>query len=155
MLQNSAGIILFKQSADQIEVFLVHPGGPYWQDRDEGAWSIAKGLIEDGENALQAARREFEEETGFIVDGKFIDLGAAKVHSKKIVHAWALEQDVDASQLRSNNFELEWPKGSGILRDYPEVDRGAWFDIQTARVKIHKGQEIFIDRLLEKLLPGC
>lgn len=153
MLQYSAGIILFRRSGAGCEVFLVHPGGPYWQKKDQGAWSIAKGLIEDGEDALQAARREFAEETGFSVNGQFIDLGEAKVHSKKIVHAWALEQEVDASQLRSNTFELEWPDGSGIIKDYPEVDRGAWFDILTARIKIHKGQEVFIDRLIESCLP--
>jgi predicted NUDIX family NTP pyrophosphohydrolase len=151
MSVHSAGILLFKTHGKQLEVFLVHPGGPYWEGRDEGAWSIPKGLFEDNEQPLDAARREFREETGFNADGAFIELGQLKQPSRKIIHAWALEQDINASKLKSNTFTLEWPRGSGIMREYPEVDRGEWFGLSQARKKISKGQAEFIERLVQAL----
>jgi len=151
MSAHSAGILLFRYRGKALEVFLIHPGGPFWVDRDEAAWSIPKGLFEENESPLEAARREFEEETGFTAAGEFIELGELRQSSHKIVHAWALEMDIDAGALRSNSFSLEWPKGSGIIREYPEVDKGAWFSFDEAYRKIHKGQAAFLDRLVERL----
>jgi predicted NUDIX family NTP pyrophosphohydrolase len=148
---HSAGILLFRYRAQALQVFLVHPGGPFWVKRDAGAWSIPKGLLETDEPPLAAARREFAEETGFAVDGRFIELGELKQPSGKVVHAWALQQDVDAAALRSNTFTLEWPKGSGAVRAYPEVDRAGWFDLAAAREKLLPGQVGFLDRLLARL----
>ncbi|MGD8925785.1 MAG: NUDIX domain-containing protein [Thioalkalispiraceae bacterium] len=147
----SAGILCYRYHDNVLEVFLVHPGGPFWVNRDAGAWSIPKGLIEAQESPLAAARREFAEETGFEVEGEFIGLGQLKQPSNKIVHAWAIEQDIDATQIRSNTFSLEWPKHSGNICDYPEVDQGAWFRLDEAKHKITKGQCSFLDRLLAKL----
>ena len=146
---HSAGILLYRFVDQQLQVMLVHPGGPYWVSKDLGAWSIPKGLIEEDEPALEAAKREFKEETGFEVNGDFIELGALKQPSKKIVHAWALEQDLDTTKIVSNTFELEWPKHSGKLEEYPEVDKGEWFDIEQAKTKISKGQVGFIDLLIK------
>ena len=151
MSVHSAGILLFRYRGKDLEVFLVHPGGPFWAKRDEGAWSIPKGLCEENEELLEAARREFREETGFEADGRFIELGQIKQPSKKIVHVWALEKDINASEVRSNTFSLEWPKGSGVIREYPEADRGEWFSLDRAKQKILKGQAGFLDRLVERL----
>jgi predicted NUDIX family NTP pyrophosphohydrolase len=149
---HSAGILLFRRNNEQIELLLAHPGGPYWKDRDEGAWSIPKGLYNEDEVPLEAARREFKEETGFEVDGAFVALGELKQPGGKIVHAWALEKDVDADNIVSNTYAVEWPYKSGRWRRYPEVDRAGWFTVEEARKKILKGQVGFIDRLLE--MPG-
>lgn len=151
MSVHSAGILCYRYRAQTLEVFLVHPGGPFWAKRDDAAWSIPKGLIEGGEEPLAAARREFFEETGFEASGECFALGQLKQHSGKIVHAWALQMDLDAGQVKSNTFSLEWPKGSGKVREYPEVDKGAWFGLAQARQKIYPGQETFLDRLLEQL----
>jgi len=132
-------------------VLLVHLGGPYWTNKDLAAWSIPKGLCEAGEDLLQTARREFEEETGFAVDGDFINLGKLKQPGGKIIHAWALEGELDADKIKSNTFILEWPRNSGRIQEYPEVDKGAWYDLETARRKIFKGQLSFLDSLTEKL----
>jgi predicted NUDIX family NTP pyrophosphohydrolase len=148
---HSAGILCFRFRDQVLEVLLVHPGGPFWAKRDLGAWSIPKGLIEGEEDPLSAAQREFFEETGFVAQGKFIELGQLKQPSKKIVHAWALQMDLDAEQVKSNTFSMEWPRGSGQMRDYPEVDKGAWFTLAEARQKIYQGQEAFLDRLLHQL----
>jgi predicted NUDIX family NTP pyrophosphohydrolase len=151
MSVHSGGVLLYRYREGRLQVMLVHPGGPLWARKDEGAWSVPKGLFEPHESALEAARREFEEETGFAVDGEFVALGELKQASGKIVHAWAVEGDLDTAKIKSNTFTLEWPKHSGILREYPEIDRGGWFDVDNARNKIVKGQAAFLDRLLELL----
>jgi len=152
--EHSAGILLYRRRAEQPEVLLVHPGGPFWQNRDTAAWSIPKGLVDEGEPLLAAARREFQEETGFTVEGPFLELGKIRQPSGKIVHVWAAEGDLDPAQIHSNTFELEWPRHSGRLQRFPEVDRAAWFDLATARDKIHKGQRGFLERLEACLADG-
>jgi predicted NUDIX family NTP pyrophosphohydrolase len=129
-------------------LLLVHPGGPFWHNKDEHAWSIPKGEFDDKEDALEAAKREAAEELGIECTGEFIPLQSLKQPSGKIVRAWALEGDFDASCVRSNTFELEWPPRSGVTRTFPEVDRAEWFAPLVAKAKIHKGQAEFIDRLL-------
>jgi len=146
----SAGILLYRRTPG-LEVLLVHPGGPFWAHRDLGAWSIPKGLCEPGEEPLQAGRREFEEETGFSVAGDFLDLGEVRQPSGKIVHVWALAGDLDATRIHSNTFPLEWPRGSGRVVQTPEVDRGQWFDLETARSRLHPGQVPFLERLRRHL----
>ena len=148
MSVHSAGILCYRYREQELEVFLVHPGGPFWVKRDAGAWSIPKGLIEDNEPALDAARREFEEETGMAAVGNFIELGELRQPSRKIVHAWAVEMDLDASKLKSNTFPLEWPKGSGNIREFPEIDQGAWFNLAQAHHKMQPGQLAFLERLV-------
>jgi predicted NUDIX family NTP pyrophosphohydrolase len=148
---HSAGILLYRYVAGCLQIMLVHPGGPFWTGKDEGAWSIPKGLVEEGEALLDAAKREFREETGFAVDGTFIELGELKQPSKKIVHAWAIEGDLDVSKVKSNTFALEWPRNSGNIQDYPEIDKAQWFDRKEARIKIAKGQAGFIDRLTAQI----
>jgi predicted NUDIX family NTP pyrophosphohydrolase len=151
MPPHSSGLLLFRFRNSQLQVLLVHPGGPFWVKKDEGAWSIPKGLIKESESPLAAARREFQEETGFSVDGEFIDLGELRQPSRKIVRAFALEKDLDETKIVSNKFSLEWPKDSGIMREYPEIDRAGWFGLILARKKILKGQAAFLDRLIEIL----
>ena len=151
MSKKSGGILPFRFQDNHLEVLLVHPGGPLWAGKDEGAWSISKGLFEENESPLDAAKREFKEETGFEVDGDFIELGSITQPSGKIVFAWAVEKDLDERKIVSNEFSLEWPRRSGIMREFPEIDRADWFDIESARKKILKGQQGFIDRLLYAL----
>lgn len=133
------------------EVLLVHPGGPFWAGKDLGAWSIPKGEAERGEDLLVAAHREFREETGAAAEGPAITLGQIRQRSGKIVYAWAVECDFDPAALRSNVFEMEWPRGSGKLRSFPEVDRAAWFDIAEARKRLVAGQRGFLDILVDVL----
>jgi len=140
MPKQSAGILLYRIARGAVQVFLVHPGGPFWAKKDEGAWSIPKGEFASGEDALGAAKREFQEETGTAISGEFEPLKPVKQASGKIVYPWAVEGDIDASAIRSNTFSIEMPKGSGKIRTFPEVDRAAWFDLHEARVKILKGQ---------------
>ncbi len=150
MPKRSAGLLLFKKSPLGLEVFLVHPGGPFWKNKDPGAWSIPKGEYESGEDPFAAALREFEEETGFrLQPAGAIPLGELKQPGGKIVAAWALEQDIDASLIKSNTFELEWPPKSGRLQQFPEVDRAEWFALSAAREKLLKGQLEFLARLIE------
>lgn len=149
MSLHSAGIILFRLCNHELQVMLVHPGGPFWAHRDLGSWSMPKGLFEPGEPPLATAKREFTEETGFDIDGDFIDLGSLRQPSRKIIHAWAVEGDIDVSKINSNTFSLEWPAKSGVVKQYPEVDRGEWFSIDLARAKITKGQQQFLDRLVK------
>jgi predicted NUDIX family NTP pyrophosphohydrolase len=151
MTVHSGGILLFRRPAGRLQVMLVHPGGPYWDHKDDGAWSIPKGLFEETESPLEAARREFSEETGFHAEGDFIELGELVQPGKKIVHAWALERDLDTTKIKSNTFSLEWPPKSGRMEDYPEIDKGQWFDVDEARKKITRGQRGFIDRLIDRL----
>ncbi len=145
----SAGILLFRFQNKRLEVMLVHPGGPFWANKDDGVWSIPKGLLEDGENPLDAARRELKEETGFEVDGEFIDLGELHQSSVKIVHVWALEKDLDVTAIVSNTIPYEWPRKSGRIQEIPEVDKASWFDMGLAAKKIIKGQLGFLDKLIE------
>lgn len=142
---------MYRRQAGSLELFLVHPGGPLWANKDEAAWSIPKGLCEDGEDALAAARREFQEETGFVPDGHFVELGEFKQPGGKIVHAWSVEGDCDPSSLQSNLFSMEWPPRSGVVQQFPEVDRGAWLDPTEALRKIHKGQRAIVEQLLRSL----
>jgi predicted NUDIX family NTP pyrophosphohydrolase len=143
----SAGILLFRRSAAGLEVMLVHPGGPFWAKKDEGAWSIPKGLADEGEDLLATAKREFLEETGMPVAGALLDLGAYKQPSGKTIAAWACEGDFDPATLKSNTFSLEWPPRSGRMAEFPEVDRAAWYSIDEALVKINKGQKPIIAAL--------
>ena len=151
MPERSAGLLMYRRRGGRLEVFLVHPGGPLWAKKDEGAWSVPKGLYEEGEDPLEAARREFTEETGFPVTGELLPLGTVKMKSGKTVAAWAFEGDADPAALESNTFEMEWPPRSGRIQKFPEVDRGAWFPLEEARVKIVKGQRPLLDRLEEAL----
>jgi predicted NUDIX family NTP pyrophosphohydrolase len=134
-----------------VEVFLVHPGGPYWSRKDLGAWSIPKGEISPNEDPLIAARREFQEEVGSVVDGPTLPLGVVRQAGGKRVHAFAVRGDLDPAQVRSNTFDLEWPPGSGVTRAFPEVDRAGWFTIDEARRRILPSQASLLDRLLDAL----
>jgi predicted NUDIX family NTP pyrophosphohydrolase len=149
MPKQSAGLLLFRERDGGFEVLLVHPGGPFWAKKDDGAWSIPKGEFTGGEDPLAAARREFVEELGAAVDGEFISLGAVKQSGGKVVHAWAVRSDFDPVQLKSNTFSMEWPPRSGKQQVFPEVDRAEWFGLEAARAKILKGQAEFLDRLLD------
>ena len=151
MAKTSAGILPYRTRSGRLEVLLVHPGGPFWARKDLGSWSIAKGEYEEGEDPLQAALREFFEETGFRLAGPFLPLTQRKQASGKLVDAWATESDWDTSQLVSNSFSMEWPKGSGRVREFPEVDRAEWFEISEAMRRINPAQAGFIDELVEKL----
>jgi predicted NUDIX family NTP pyrophosphohydrolase len=153
MPQRSAGMLVYRRKGHAIELLLVHPGGPFWAKKDAGAWSIPKGLVEDGDEDHPAtAAREFLEETGFACpEGEKLDLGEVKMKSGKIIHAWAVDGDVDAAQLKSNLFPMEWPSKSGKIREFPEIDRGEYFLPDEARIKIHESQVPFVERLLQQL----
>ena len=149
--KKSAGVLLYRHLADDVQVFLVHPGGPFWAKKDDGAWSIPKGEFAEGEDALEAAKREFREETGFEIDDRLEALESVRQPGGKIVHAWSVEHDIDASAMRSNTFSLEWPPRSGKIQEFPEVDRGAWFELAAARRKILKGQVSLLEQLEQKI----
>ena len=150
MRSQSAGLVLYRQRNGKLEVLLVHPGGPFWQKRDDGAWSIPKGELDDEESRIDVARREFQEEVGLPApDGELTALGAVGQAGGKVVHAWALAGDVAITRLASNTFELEWPPRSGRMERFPEVDRAGWFDLDAARRKLLPAQRRFIDRLEE------
>jgi len=152
MPKRSAGILLFRGRGPALRLLLVHPGGPFWAKKDLGAWSIPKGECEQGEDALAVARREFEEELGSPVPaGDAIELGELVQPSGKVITAFAIEGDFDASRIKSNLFEMEWPPKSGRLQSFPEIDRAQWFTLEEMREKILPGQRPFIDRLLERL----
>jgi predicted NUDIX family NTP pyrophosphohydrolase len=151
MPKRSAGLLMYRRRDRGVEVFLVHPGGPLWAKKDSGAWSIPKGEYSDQEDSLAAAKREFQEETGFTPDGSFIDLSEVKQSGGKAVVAWAFEGDCDPTKLKSNTFAMEWPPRSGRQIEVPEIDRGAWFPIGEARTRLLIGQRPFLDRLLERL----
>jgi predicted NUDIX family NTP pyrophosphohydrolase len=150
-MKQSAGILLFRRINKKLEVFLAHPGGPFWKNKDEGAWSIPKGEYTNDEDPLEAAKREFEEETGMKISGQFITLSVVKLKSGKYINAWAIEKDIDPLQIRSNTFSLEWPPRSGKFIDVPEIDRASWFDIKDAEFKINAGQRPLINELVLKL----
>jgi predicted NUDIX family NTP pyrophosphohydrolase len=147
MPASSAGIILFRHGADGLEVLLVHPGGPFWRRKDDGAWSIPKGELAPGEDLAQAARREVFEELGVAVDGPLLPLGTIRQRGGKQVHGFAVEQDFDVRALRSNAFEIEWPPRSKNLQSFPEVDRAEWFDLPAANRKILPSQRPLLERL--------
>lgn len=152
MAKRSAGILLYRIRKNILEVFLVHPGGPFWAKKDDGAWSIPKGEFDANEDALAAAKREFEEETGKPVDGSPVELNPAKQKSGKLVYAWAVQGDIDPSEIKSNEFEMEWPPRSGKMRSFPEVDRAEWFTISNAEKKINAGQLQLLKDLQSKLI---
>jgi predicted NUDIX family NTP pyrophosphohydrolase len=153
MARRSAGILLHRAGAGGREVLLVHPGGPFWAKRDDGAWSIPKGEYEDGEEPLAAARREFVEEIGSALAavGELIALGDVRQKNRKLVSAWAAEGDLDTSTVRSNTFEMEWPPRSGRRQAFPEIDRAEWFPLAQARAKLIEAQVAFLDRLEERI----
>lgn len=146
-MKQSAGILLYRRVKNVLQVFLVHPGGPFFKNKDAGAWSIPKGEFLSDEEPLMAAKREFREETGQPVDGKFVPLGSVRLKSGKTVHAWAVEGDIDHETILSNTFEIEWPPRSGKRIMVPEIDRAGWFESDVARQKINIAQCAFIDRL--------
>ena len=151
MARTSAGLLLYRWREGRLEVFLVHPGGPFWARKDEGAWSIPKGEFTAGEDPLLAARREVEEETGLVPDGAFVALSPLRQAGGKIVHAFALEGDCEPAAIRSNSFTIEWPPRSGERREFPEVDRAAWFALAEAKRKILKSQLGLLEQLVELL----
>jgi predicted NUDIX family NTP pyrophosphohydrolase len=151
MPKRSAGVLLFRRVGGRIEVLLAHPGGPFWKNKDDGAWSIPKGEYADDEDPLAAAKREFAEETGLTPSGDFVPLGEVRQPGGKVVSAWAVEGDFDTKLLRSNTFSMPWPPGSGKLQEFPEIDRAGWFVLEIARRKILKGQAEVLDRLAQYL----
>jgi predicted NUDIX family NTP pyrophosphohydrolase len=145
----SAGVLVYRTRDGVVEVLIAHPGGPFWARKDDGAWSIPKGEYADGDDAWAAAQREFGEELGLPVPaGPRVDFGPLKQPSGKVVTAFAVPGDLDVTDARSNTFQLEWPKGSGRMREFPEVDRVAWFPVAQARTKLLKGQRAFLDQLM-------
>jgi len=149
--KESAGLLMYRLRDSTLEVFLVHPGGPYWSKKDLGAWSIPKGEFEEGEDRLSAAKREFQEETGCLPEGNFIALAPIKQTGGKLVHGWAVRGDCDAKTIVSNTFSLEWPPRSGRRQKFPEVDRAEWFTMEVAKEKILKGQVGFLEELRLKI----
>jgi predicted NUDIX family NTP pyrophosphohydrolase len=147
MAKQSAGILLYRIRKKEIEFFLVHPGGPFWLKKDLGAWSIPKGEIEEGEDPMEVALREFKEETGQEVNGRFLALQPVKQKGGKIIYAWAIEGEVDEEKIISNTFEMEWPPKSGNMKAFPEIDKAEWFSAKTAKEKINPAQASFIDEL--------
>jgi predicted NUDIX family NTP pyrophosphohydrolase len=151
MAKKSAGILLYRLINGSLEVLLVHPGGPFWVNKDIGAWSVPKGEFEREEEPLTAAIREVKEELGIQVSGQFMELAPAKQKSGKVIYTWALDQDIDASNITSNTFELEWPPKTGRTMLIPEVDKAAWFKLEEARIKIIPGQVPILDSLAGQL----
>ncbi|MGZ3951991.1 MAG: NUDIX domain-containing protein [Flavisolibacter sp.] len=150
-MKTSAGIVLFRKTGEDVEVFLVHPGGPFWKGKDKGVWSIPKGEFTEGEDPLTVAKREFNEETGQTIDGDFKGLKPIKQKGGKIVYAWAVEGDADADNIVSNTFKQEWPYKSGKWITIPEVDKAGWFTVEEAKEKINAAQVAFIEELVDSL----
>ena len=148
MAKQSAGILLYRKTGNGLQVLLIHPGGPFFKNKDTGAWSIPKGEFLNDEEPLAAAKREFLEETGQHIDGNFISLNPITLKSGKRIFAWALAGDIDHENITSNFFEMEWPPKSGRLQSFPEVDRGSWFDVDEARQKVNAAQVALIEELL-------
>lgn len=151
MAKTSAGLILFRTQNERLEVLLVHPGGPFWSKKDDGAWFIPKGELAEGEEPLAAAKREFEEETGLEPEGDFLPLGTVKQKSGKTIHAWAFAGACNPDTLKSNTFTIEWPPKSGKMRDFPEIDRAGFFTVAQAKAKMHPVEFPLIIRLQELL----
>ncbi len=154
MPKKSAGIILYRFQNNQLELFLVHPGGPFWAKKDEGTWSIPKGEFDENEEGLAAAKRELEEETGIKADGHFLELTPVKQKSGKIIYAWAIEKNIDAENIFSNTCMIEWPPRSGKQLEIPEVDRGAYFSVEAGLIKVVQGQAPILRELLKKIEDG-
>ncbi|RWF33024.1 NUDIX domain-containing protein [Mesorhizobium sp.] len=154
MPQRSAGLLIYRRTGGVLEFLLVHPGGPFWARKDEGAWSIPKGLVDESEDELAAARREAEEELGVVIDGDFEPVGSYRQPGGKIVTAWSVESDVDAGAVRSNTFTMEWPPRSGSVKEFPEVDKAGWFSLPEAGLKIMKGQRPILGDFLERQNAG-
>lgn len=152
--KTSAGILLYRMAENGLEVFLVHPGGPYWAKKDEGAWSVPKGEFEAGEDSLDAAKREFKEETGFDITGNFMELTPLRQPSGKVVYVWAVEGNIDATSIKSNMFSMEWPPRSGKEQEFPEVDKGSWLTIAQAQEKLLPGQRGFLEQLKKIIVDG-
>ena len=150
-MKKSAGLLLYKFIDSTIYFLLVHPGGPFWKNKDLESWSIPKGEFTDDEDPLEAARREFNEETGFEIDGDFINLESVKLKSGKTIFAWAVEFDIDVALVKSNEFEMEWPPKSGSMKSFPEVDRAEWFQTAEALKKINPAQADFIVQIISKI----
>jgi predicted NUDIX family NTP pyrophosphohydrolase len=150
-MTSSAGILMYRQIGPALEVLLVHPGGPFWRNKDEGAWSIPKGEVDEGEDAALAARREFMEETGCDVSGPLEPLGDIRQRGGKRVTAFAIEGDLNADTIKSNTFQIEWPPKGGKMQSFPEIDRAAWFDLPSALVKIIDSQRKLLDRLVDHI----
>ena len=151
MPKRSAGVLLYRFVDKVLQVFLVHPGGPFWAKKDEGVWSIPKGEFDDNEDPLVAAKREFQEETSIFIEGEFLPLTPVRTRSGKLVYPFALEQDVDETKIESNTFLMEWPPKSGKQKAIPEVDKAAWFEIETSKKKINPGQLPVIEELVSLL----
>jgi predicted NUDIX family NTP pyrophosphohydrolase len=147
----SAGIILYRRRETGLEVLIVHPGGPFWAKRDEGAWSIPKGEYVEGEDPLSVAKREFYEETGSALTGPCLELPPVRQPSGKIIRAWAVEGDLDATAIRSNSFSLEWPPRSGRVQSFPEVDRACWYALEQAKGKLLPGQRALLEELRQRV----
>lgn len=150
MAKPSAGILLYRFVDSQLQVFLVHPGGPFFKNKDDGSWSIPKGEFADDENSLSAAKREFLEETGQDINGNFIELTPIQQKGGKTVYAWAVEGDIDHETIVSNTFEIEWPPRSGKKQMFPEIDRAGWFDVETTKTKLNAAQVGLINELTLK-----
>lgn len=150
-MKKSAGILLYKKENDKIYVLLTHFGGPYWENQEEGAWSLQKGIVEEKENVLEAAKREVNEETNLTLENEITYLGTKKVSKHKLVIMFMSSFTGDISNFKSNTFQLEWPKNSGKIEEYPEMDKIAWFTLEEAKKYINKTQEYFLDKLKEKL----
>ena len=150
-MKKSAGLLLYRKNDGEMEVFLVHPGGPFWKGKEKGAWTIPKGEFDDLESPLAAAQREFKEETGHEVSGAFIELVPVKQKSGKMVYAWGVEANIDAEKIKSNEFKIEWPAKSGKWLSFPEVDKAAWFGTTKAKEMINPAQVALLDDLREKL----
>lgn len=154
MPKRSAGLLMYRTCNGSLELFLVHPGGPYWAKKDDGAWSIPKGEYPAGEDPLEAAKREFREETGLETEGETLELQPVKQSGGKIVHAWAVEGNCDPREIKSNTFSIEWPPRSGAIKEFPEIDRADWFEVEAAKKKILSGQVAFIDQLVDIVKGG-
>jgi len=154
MPKRSAGLLIYRRNAGIIEFLLVHPGGPFWAKKDEGAWSIPKGLVGENETDLAAAQREAEEELGVAVHGHFEPVGSYRQPGGKIVTAWSVESDFDTDAIKSNMFAMEWPPRSGSMKEFPEVDRAGWFSLPEAGFKILKGQRAILDDFMERRKAG-